>query len=97
MTATRTPGAPYVDSGALVSTSPATGEEVGRFPIATPEDVNAAVARAREAATWWSHLGFDGRRRRLLHFRSLLTQRLGELTALMRPKAASRRPTRRSR
>jgi succinate-semialdehyde dehydrogenase/glutarate-semialdehyde dehydrogenase len=83
MTATRTPGAPYVDSGALVSTSPATGEEVGRFPVATPEDVTAAVARAREAALWWSHLGFDGRRPRLLHFRSLLTQHLGELTALM--------------
>jgi acyl-CoA reductase-like NAD-dependent aldehyde dehydrogenase len=34
MTATRTPGMPIIEAGHLVSTSPATGEEVGRFPVA---------------------------------------------------------------
>jgi succinate-semialdehyde dehydrogenase/glutarate-semialdehyde dehydrogenase len=84
MTATRTPGVPAVDGGALISTNPATGEEVGRFPVATADDVNAAVARAREAGAWWAGLGHAERRRRLLHFRSLIAQRLKDLTALMR-------------
>jgi acyl-CoA reductase-like NAD-dependent aldehyde dehydrogenase len=83
MTATRTPGVPAVDGGELISTNPATGEEVGRFPVASPDDVAAAVARAREASIWWAELGFDGRRRRLLRFRSVLAQRLDELAELM--------------
>jgi succinate-semialdehyde dehydrogenase/glutarate-semialdehyde dehydrogenase len=84
MTATRTPGVPVVEDGALVSTSPATGEEIGRFPVATPDDVAAAVARARDAATWWADLGRAGRRERLLRFRSVLARRLDELAELMR-------------
>src|SRR4051812_11474367 len=83
MTATRTPGVPVVEDGALISTNPATGAEVGRFPVASPADLSSGVARAREAAAWWAGIGFDGRRKRLLHFRSLLTQRLDELAALM--------------
>jgi acyl-CoA reductase-like NAD-dependent aldehyde dehydrogenase len=83
MTATRTPGVPAVDDGALISTNPATGVEVGRFPVASADSVADAVSRAREAALWWAGIGFDGRRKRLLHFRSLMTQRLDELAALM--------------
>jgi succinate-semialdehyde dehydrogenase/glutarate-semialdehyde dehydrogenase len=87
MTATRTPGVPVVEDGTLVSTNPATGEEVGRFPIASADDVAAAVARAREASTWWAGLGYAGRRQRLLRYRSVLANRLGELTALVRREA----------
>src|SRR5688572_28059897 len=83
MTATRTPGAPVVEDGMLISTSPATGEEVGRFPVASAEDIAAAVERAREASRWWADLGFGERRRRLLRFRTLMTKRLDELTKLM--------------
>src|SRR5438067_2627 len=83
MTATRTPGLPFVDDGRLVSTNPATGEEVGRFPVAEPADVAAAVERARAAATWWAGLGFGARRERLLRFRSSLANRITELAALM--------------
>jgi succinate-semialdehyde dehydrogenase / glutarate-semialdehyde dehydrogenase len=84
MTATRTPGVPVVEDGALVSTNPATGEEVGRFPVATAADVTAAVARAREAAAWWRGLGYAGRRQRLLRYRSVLANRIEDLAALMR-------------
>jgi len=83
MTATRTPGLPYVDAGHLVSTNPATGEEVGRFPAADAAAVAAAVARAREAAAWWAGLGFDDRRERLLRFRSRLANRITELAELV--------------
>ncbi|MGY0233446.1 aldehyde dehydrogenase family protein [Longispora urticae] len=76
-------GSPVVDGGRLVSTSPATGEEVGRFPVAGPAAVGAAVSRARAAADWWRELGFDGRRRRLYAWRALITARLDELTGIM--------------
>src|SRR5690348_9564531 len=83
MTATRTPGVPAIDEGSLISTSPATGAEIGRFPVASPDHVTEAVARARDAAGWWAGLGFTGRRKRLLAFRSVLTNRLEELAELM--------------
>ncbi|MDT4992034.1 MAG: hypothetical protein QOH97_1926 [Actinoplanes sp.] len=82
MTATRTPGLPFVEDGVLVSTNPATGAEAGRLPVADEAAVRAAVQRAREAALWWAGLGFDGRRVRLLRWRALLAERVEELAAL---------------
>jgi succinate-semialdehyde dehydrogenase/glutarate-semialdehyde dehydrogenase len=76
-------GVPAVIDGALVSTNPATGVEVGRFPVADADTVRAAVARARVAAEWWRELGFDGRRERLLRWRTVLAKRLPELLSLM--------------
>jgi acyl-CoA reductase-like NAD-dependent aldehyde dehydrogenase len=66
----------------LVSTNPATGVEVGRFPVASADQVAATVARAREAAAWWAALGFSGRRERLLRWRSLVANRIREIAAL---------------
>jgi len=80
---TQVPGASGIVDGHLVSTSPATGEEVARFPVASPADVAAAVERARTAGVWWEGLGHAERKRRLLRFRSLMTQRLSDLAALM--------------
>nr|WP_051366855.1 aldehyde dehydrogenase family protein [Hamadaea tsunoensis] len=77
------PGASRVADGRLISTNPATGEEVGAFPVASAEDVAAAVRTAREAGAWWESLGFPERKRRLLRFRALLTRRIPELAALM--------------
>lgn len=82
MTATRTPGVPVIEDGELVSTNPATGVEVGRFPVADAADVRRAVCRARAAAHWWAGLGFAGRRARLRRWRSLLAQRISELAKL---------------
>jgi succinate-semialdehyde dehydrogenase / glutarate-semialdehyde dehydrogenase len=83
MTATHSPGVPVVANGMLISTNPATGIEVGRFPVATADDVAAAVARADEAATWWAGLGFAGRKDRLLRWRSLLARRITEIAELV--------------
>jgi succinate-semialdehyde dehydrogenase/glutarate-semialdehyde dehydrogenase len=79
---TRAPGVPTIEDGMLVSTNPATGVEVGRFPVASADQVAAAVERAREAAVWWSGLGFTGRRERLLRWRSLVANRIREIAAL---------------
>ena len=82
-TQTNTPGPPIVEDGLLISTNPATGAQVARAPIAGPDDVVAAVERARAAAAWWAGLGFAGRRTRLLRFRSVLANRMPEIAELL--------------
>jgi acyl-CoA reductase-like NAD-dependent aldehyde dehydrogenase len=83
MTATRTPGVPVVEDGVLISTNPATGAEVGRFPVASPDDVRAAVERAQPASEWWAGLGFAGRKQRLLRWASLLANRIQDVAELI--------------
>jgi succinate-semialdehyde dehydrogenase / glutarate-semialdehyde dehydrogenase len=77
------PGEPAIVNGELISTSPATGAEVGRFPVADAEAVARAVATAREAAQWWRDLGSTQRKRRLLKWRALMVRRLDELLDIM--------------
>ncbi|MPY77926.1 MAG: aldehyde dehydrogenase family protein [Actinophytocola sp.] len=66
------------------SLNPATDEVLGTYPITTPDEVDAAVARAREAAAFWDQLGFAGRAQRLRKWKSIVTRRLPELCALVR-------------
>jgi succinate-semialdehyde dehydrogenase/glutarate-semialdehyde dehydrogenase len=77
------PGVPYIEDGELVSTHPASGDVIGRFPVADGDAVRDAVARAREAARWWAGLGFDGRTERLRRWCSIVARRLPELAALV--------------
>jgi len=81
------PGASTVDAGELISTDPSTGQEVGRLPVASEADVQAAVDRAREAGRWWAALGFAERRKRLLRWRAALVGRIHELGALIHREA----------
>src|SRR5690606_26817990 len=67
----------------VVSRNPATGAEVGRFPVADAAAVTAAVDRARAAGRWWAGLGFGARRRHLLHWRALVTRRMTELAEVL--------------
>ncbi|MGC4880910.1 aldehyde dehydrogenase family protein [Micromonospora sp. DT43] len=83
MTAVHAPGTPLVEADELVSTSPATGIEAGRLPVATEAGVRQAVDQARAASEWWAGLGFTGRRQRLLRWRALLAQRIEQLAELM--------------
>jgi acyl-CoA reductase-like NAD-dependent aldehyde dehydrogenase len=43
--------------------SPATGAPIGEITVTTPDEVRAAVRRARAAQPAWEATGFDGRRR----------------------------------
>ncbi len=63
----------------LESLNPATGDVVGVHVVDEPADVDAAVARAREASVWWGELGFDGRRQVLDQWKGVLARRLGQL------------------
>ena len=65
------------------SLNPATGEVVAKFPVHTAVEVARAVERARPAATWWAELGWDGRKRRLRQWRSLIASRQEEFAELI--------------
>ena len=63
----------------LESLNPATGDVVGLHAVDDAAAVDAAVARAREAAGWWAGLGFDGRKEVLGQWRGVLTRRMAQL------------------
>jgi acyl-CoA reductase-like NAD-dependent aldehyde dehydrogenase len=61
------------------SLSPRTGDVVGTHPVHSAEDVAATVARAREAAVWWSSLSYDERAERLDAWKGVMTRRIAQL------------------
>ncbi|MEW6208889.1 MAG: aldehyde dehydrogenase family protein [Acidobacteriota bacterium] len=67
----------------IVSINPATMEEMERFPIASAEDVRAAVARARAAQPAWGALSFRNRARYILKARRALYDRQNEIIRII--------------
>ena len=67
----------------IESLSPATGEILGTVPIAGPDEVAAAAARARSAAARWAELGHAGRRAELAAWRRALASRADDLADLI--------------
>ena len=65
------------------STSPADGEPIGTFPKSGPEDVDRAVAAAKEAYGDWRLVPAPKRGEILFRFAQLLVEHKTELTDLM--------------
>jgi len=65
------------------SHDPATGEVLATWPVDDEASVAEAVDRARLAAQWWADLGHQGRRERLLAWKSLLARRIRQLAQQM--------------
>lgn len=74
----------------LESRSPATGEILGRTPIATEADVRAAVARARVAQAAWGALPVRARTQELKHLERAL---VGHVDALIELEVAEQGKT----
>jgi acyl-CoA reductase-like NAD-dependent aldehyde dehydrogenase len=70
-------------SAMLETINPATGEVLATFPLHGRREVDAAVATGREAAVWWAGLGWNGRRIRLLAWKSHLTRYLDRFAQLV--------------
>ena len=70
-------------SDRLTSYNPATGQPVGTVPIHSAAEVDAAVARARVAATAWSALSYEARAEELTVFRKALANHAEELADLL--------------
>ena len=70
------PGIAHPD---IVSTNPATGEELGRVPVMGPEVVRFAVERAREAQTRWARRSPKERGQAILQVRDLIVAEVEDL------------------
>jgi malonate-semialdehyde dehydrogenase (acetylating)/methylmalonate-semialdehyde dehydrogenase len=64
-------------------TNPATGAVTGTVPLASPDDVDAVVRRARAAFDEWRDVPVTRRARVLFAFRELLEQRSAELARII--------------
>src|SRR5438552_17486000 len=59
----------------IENAGPVTGEVIGRIPIATADEVNEAVARARRAQPAWGALSVEQRARYLMAMRDIFVDR----------------------
>src|SRR5580698_6251376 len=72
-----------VGRASIVSTNPATGEVLGELPCAQPDDVHAAVLRAKAAQPEWQATPVSERVRVLRKFQRLLTERRDAVAGLI--------------
>src|SRR3954466_9989107 len=79
-------GGEWVDpsgDGTIEVVNPATEEVIGRVPEGTPDDVDRAVAAAREAFETWSQTSLSDRADACRAIGTALAGRAEELAALM--------------
>ncbi|MDT5270549.1 MAG: hypothetical protein QOH49_2735 [Acidobacteriota bacterium] len=67
----------------VVSHDPATGEEVGRVPLRSADEVAAAVERARAAQKGWGALSFKERAAVVMRARALVLEGMDEIAELI--------------
>ena len=63
--------------------NPATQEVVAQVPLATPEELEAAVASAQAAFKSWSKVSLTQRMRIMLKFQELVRQHTAEIAELI--------------
>ena len=74
---------PADEHGVLISVDPSNGAELGRVPVSSPFEVNAAVERAREAFRSWRSTPFSERRRLVLKARDVILSDLDGIAHLI--------------
>jgi len=67
----------------IVSYNPATGEEVGRVPETSAEQVNVAVERSQAAFSDWKNISFGERRNLVMKARDVILGELDEIAHLI--------------
>ncbi len=65
------------------SLAPGTGNVHSTWPVNTPDQVEAAVVRARAASAAWADLGFAGRKPYLTAWKAEIARRMQELAELV--------------
>jgi len=65
------------------SHNPVTDEVVGTYPIISKGEVTSTVALARAASAQWQELGFNGRKRVLVAWSSLIINRIDAIAGLV--------------
>ena len=86
------PNVPLLIGGQLVQSrserwrdvvNPATQQVLARVPLATPDEVDAAVASARTAFATWRKTPIGARARIFLKYQQLIRENMKELAALL--------------
>jgi acyl-CoA reductase-like NAD-dependent aldehyde dehydrogenase len=67
----------------IASYAPATGALLGEVAVSSPDEVRAAVERARRAQPAWAALSVEERGERLLRYRDAVVERQDELVELL--------------
>ncbi|MGB8507605.1 MAG: aldehyde dehydrogenase family protein, partial [Pyrinomonadaceae bacterium] len=67
----------------IISRDPATGEELGRVPVRTMDEVAAAVSRARAAQKRWGALSFRERGEVVMRAREIVLREMDEIAELI--------------
>lgn len=67
----------------IVSTNPATGDEIGRVPNTSADEVRLAVERGRAAFLSWRQTSFAERRRLVMAAREVLIAEIDEIASLI--------------
>ena len=80
---TQTLPAPNKKATEIISYDPGTGEEIGRAPLSSPEDVKEALAKARQAQPAWAGFSYQQRGRVILQARELMLAERDELALLI--------------
>lgn len=62
---------------------PATGKEIGKSELNTPEDVKFAVAKAREAQPLWAEKSFKERKKAMFKIRDYVIEHADELSEII--------------
>jgi succinate-semialdehyde dehydrogenase/glutarate-semialdehyde dehydrogenase len=83
ITQTHTDALPTNSTREVVSFDPATGEEIGRVPLCSAEEVEGALARARGAQKVWAAHTFRERGRIVMRARAIVLEELDEIAALI--------------
>src|SRR4051812_43220855 len=71
------------DREQILSYNPATGEEVGRVPQTSAEDVRSAVKGSRAAFQSWRKTSFAQRRALIMKARDVILAQVDELATLI--------------
>ena len=80
---TRTLPAQVESAKEIISYDPATGDEIGRARLTSPEEVKQAVIKARRAQPAWASLSFKERGRVILKARELMLSERDEIAQLI--------------
>jgi succinate-semialdehyde dehydrogenase/glutarate-semialdehyde dehydrogenase len=74
---------PAAEMREIVSRDPATGEELGRTPIASAAEVGEAVKRARAAQSEWAGRSFNERGKVVMRARQIVLDEMEEIARLI--------------
>lgn len=70
-------------SDEIISFNPATGEEIGRVAVTSPDDVTAAVERSRIAFQKWKITSFEERKHLVMAAREVVLAEIDDIASLI--------------